>query len=41
MNVFLNFDPSIGFIQKNDFKKDQILKKYKLEKWPKGYKTAK
>ena len=31
MNVFINFDPyttlDLGFIQRNDFKKDQILKK--------------
>ena len=44
MNVFINLTltlPWICFIQKNDFKKDQILKKYKLEKWPIGYGTAK
>ena len=33
--------PWICFIQNNDFKIDQILKKYKLEKWPIGYETAK
>ena len=31
MNVFINFDPyttlDLGFIQSNDFKKDQILQK--------------
>ena len=43
---FINFDPYttqawICFIQNNDLKKDQILKKQKLEKWPIGYETAK
>ena len=41
MNVLINTLPWIGFIQNNDFKKDKILKKYKLEKWPIGYETAK
>ena len=36
MNVLINTLPWIGFIQNNDFKKEQILKKYKLEKWPIG-----
>ena len=40
MNVLINTLPWIGFIQNNDFKKEQILKKYKLEKWPIGYETA-
>jgi len=41
MNIFINLTLTLPFIQNNDFKKDQILKKYKLEKWPIGYRTAK
>ena len=44
MDVFINFDPYttlICFIQNNDFKKDQILEKYRLKKWPIGFETAK
>ena len=33
--------PWICFIQNIDFKKDQIFKKQKLEKWPIGYEAAK
>ena len=41
MNVLINTLPWICFIANNDFKKDQMLKKYKLEKWPIGYEKAK
>ena len=40
MNVFINFDPDttldLFHPNKNDFKKDELLKKCKLEKWPIG-----